>query len=229
MISLFRLHRCFLCATAVALLLCSSTTAQEVERSYVTSTGKATVYTVPTHAIFWLHRTITAEKVNLALEESTKVDPAIREALTLKELHPTLLETSTPTIVSVEQNTVRVSTELRFSMSTYMAGESNLIRFGELCEQLKAIAAGVGAELTGPQFMTTEKSSVTQEAVQEAAKDAFPAAAGAAAALNVSVRTVDTMDVGTITWNAPPDTEATFPTVVQIACTAEVRVTYLLE
>lgn len=229
MTPLSRFYRMNLCIATAALLICGGALAQEVERSFVTSTGKATVYTAPTHAVFWIHRTIAAEKVNLALEESTKVDPKVREALTQKELHPTLLETSTPAVVSVQENTVRVSTELRFSMSTYLAGESNLIRFGELCEQLKEIAAGLGGELTGPHFMTTEKSSVTQEAVQEAAKDAYPAAVGAAAALNVAVRAVDTMDVGTITWNAPPDSEATFPTVLQIACTAEVKVTYILE
>lgn len=214
---------------SAASLLCDNTLAQEVERSFVTSTGKATVYTAPTHAVFWLHRVIKAERVNQALEESTKVDSAIRDGLTQMELHPTLIETSTPAIVSAKDSTVRVSTEVRFSMGPYLAGESNLIRFGELCEQLKEVAAGLGAELSEPGFMTTEKRTVTQEAVQEAAKQAFPAAKGAAEALGISVQTVDTMEVGAITWNTPPDTEAVYPTVLQLACTAEVKVTYILE
>ena len=216
------LRRTALRATAVALLLCAAAGAQDVERSFVTSTGKATVYTAPTHAVFWIHRTLAAEKLNLALEESTKVDAAVREAIALNELHPTLIESSTPAIVSV-------STELRFSTSPYAAGESAMIKFGELCEQLKEIGAGLGGELTGPHFMTAEKGAVTQDAVKEAAKEAFPAAAGAAEALGVAVHSVDLVDVGTITWNAPPDSEATYPSVVQIACTAEVRVTYILE
>lgn len=223
------LRRTALRATAVALLLCAAAGAQDVERSFVTSTGKATVYTAPTHAVFWIHRTLAAEKLNLALEESTKVDAAVREAIALNELHPTLIESSTPAIVSVHENTVRVSTELRFSTSPYAAGESAMIKFGELCEQLKEIGAGLGGELTGPHFMTAEKGAVTQDAVKEAAKEAFPAAAGAAEALGVAVHSVDLVDVGTITWNAPPDSEATYPSVVQIACTAEVRVTYILE
>lgn len=223
------LRRTALRAAAVTLLLCAAVPAQVPERSFVTTSGKATVYTAPTHAIFWIHRTIAAEKLNLSLEEGTKVDAAVREAIALKELHPTLLESSMPAIVSVHENTVRVSTELRFSTSPYAAGESAMIKFGELCEQLKEIGAGLGGELTGPHFMTAEKGAVTQDAVKEAAKEAFPAAAGAAEALGVAVRSVDLVDVGTITWNAPPDSEATYPSVVQIACTAEVRVTYILE
>jgi uncharacterized protein YggE len=114
-------------------------------------------------------------------------------------------------------------------MTAYAMGENAMVKFGELCEQMREITAGLGSELTGPHFITTEKAAVTQDAVQEATKDAYPAAVGAAAAMNVTVRAVDLVDVGTITWNAPPDTEATFPTVAQIACTAEVRVTYVLE
>ena len=214
---------------AMALALCAALPAQEPERSFVTTSGKATVYTTPTHAVFWIHRTLVADKLNLALEEGTKIDAAVREVVTLKELRPTLFETGTPTIVDLHENTVRVSTELRFSMSPYAAGESAMIKFGELCEQLKEINTGLGGELTGPHFVTTEKGAVTQDAVKEAAKEAFPAAAGTADALGVAVRSVDLVDVGTITWNAPPESEATYPTVAQIACTAEVRVTYILE
>jgi hypothetical protein len=179
--------------------------------------------------VFWIHRTLVADQLNLALEEGTKVDAAVREAVTLKELRPTLFETGTPAVVSLHENVVRVSTEIRFSMSPYAAGETAMIKFGELCEQLKEINTALGGELTGPHFITTEKSTVTQDAVKEAAKEAFPAAAGAAEALGVAVRSVDLVDVGAITWNAPPDTEAVYPTVAQIACTAEVRVTYILE
>jgi uncharacterized protein YggE len=213
----------------MALLLCATASAQEVERSFVTTSGKATVYTAPTHVVFWIHHTITRDTLTLALEDSTTVDAAVREVVTLKELHPSLLETSTPAIISSVDNSVRVSTEIRFSMTAYAMGENAMVKFGELCEQMREITAGLGSELTGPHFITTEKAAVTQDAVQEATKDAYPAAVGAAAAMNVTVRAVDLVDVGTITWNAPPDTEATFPTVAQIACTAEVRVTYVLE
>lgn len=213
----------------LALLVGATTHAQEVERSFVTTTGKATVYTAPTHVVFWIHHTITQGTLTLALEESTKVDAAVREVVTLKELHPALLETSTPAIISTVDNSVRISTEIRFSMSAYAMGDNAMIKFGELCEDMKELSAGLGSELKGPHFMTTEKAAVTQDAVQEATKDAYPAAVGAAAAMNVVVRAVDLVDVGTITWNAPPETEATFPTVAQIACTAEVRVTYVLE
>lgn len=230
MMNILALHQQSLRATVtLALALCTAVLAQEPERSFVTTSGKATVYTTPTHAVFWIHRTLVADQLNLALEAGTKVDAAVREVVTLKELRPTLFETSTPAIVSLHENTVRVSTELRFSMGPYAAGESAMIKFGELCEQLKEINAGLGGELTGPHFMTTEKGAVTQDAVKEAAKEAFPAAAGAAEALGVTVRSVDLVDVGEITWNAPPDSEATYPTVAQIACTAEVRVTYILE
>lgn len=213
----------------MALLLCATARAQDVERSFVTTTGKATVYTAPTHVVFWIHHTITQETLTLALEQSARVDAAVREVITLKELHPALLETSTPAIFSAQDNTVRISTEVRFSMSAYAMGENAMVKFGELCEDMKEISAGLGSELTGPHFITTEKAAVTQDAVQEAAKEAYPAAVGAAAALNVAVRSVDLVDVGAITWNTPPDTEAAFPTVAQMACTAEVRVTYVLE
>lgn len=202
---------------------------EKIELPRVTTSGKATVYTPPTHVQFWIHRTITAEKLSLAMEEGMKVDPSVREVITLQELHPTTIETSTPAIVSVPENAVRVSTEIQFSMSPYSMGENSSIKFGELCEQIRAIVAGLGGELSGPHFITTEKAAVTQDAVQEAAKDAYPAAVGAAAALNVAVRSVELVDVGAITWNAPPDTETSFPTVAQIACTAEVRVTYAIE
>lgn len=202
---------------------------ERVEAPRVTASGKATVYSTPTHVQFWLHKMITAEQLDLAVKESANVDPAVREIVTARELHPTVLETAMPAITALAENQVRVSTELQFSMSPYAMGENSSIKFAELCEQLKEIAATLGSELSGPIFITTERSAVTQDAVQEAAKEAYPAAVGAAAALNVAVRAVDLVEVVTITWNAPPDTEATFPTLAQIACTAEVRVTYTLE
>jgi uncharacterized protein YggE len=214
---------------AVALILCVSLPAQEPERSFVTTSGKATVYTTPTHAVFWIHRTLVADKLDSALKDGTKGDAAVREAVTLRELRPTLFETGTPAIVSLHENVVRVSTEIHFSMSPYAAGEAAMIKFGELCEQLKEISAGLEGELTGPHFITSEKGAVIQDAVKEAAKEAFPAAAGAAEALGAAVRSVDLVEVSAITWNTPPETEAVYPTISQIACTAEVRVTYILE
>lgn len=202
---------------------------QEQPITIVTSTGIGTVYTRPTHAVFWFHETAAADTLEAALKASAKLGTVLREFTVEKELRPTLFEISTPAVVDLESCQVRTSIEIRFSMAPFAAGEAGAARFGALCDQLKAFAKDQHCELSHPGFMTTEAAAVVQDAVVEATKNAYTAAAGAATALGTGIRSVDTVDVSAIRWNSPPDTEATYPTLEQLACTAETRITYWLE
>lgn len=203
----------------------------EYRPTTVTSTGKATVYTVPTHVSFWIHRTEAAETLDVAIKAVAGQDAAVREALTLKELRPVTIETSTPAIIedpAAAQQVVRVSTELRFSMATYVTAETGQPKFGELCEAMKSLAVGLGT-VSGPHFVTEQKNAVVQDAVREAAREAHPAGLGAAESMNTTIRTVESMEVLSVRWNEPEDGEATYPTIAQMTCTAEVRVRYVVE
>jgi len=202
---------------------------QESAITIVSSTGVGTVYTRPTHAVFWLHEVVTAETLELALKSSASLGTAFREFTVEKELRPTLFEISTPAVMDLEGCQVRTSIEVRFSMAPYTAGESGASKFGALCDHLKAFAKASNCELSQPDFVTTEAAAAVQDAVAEATKNAYTAAAGAASALGTTIRSVDAVEVGTLRWNDPPDTEAQFPTIEQLACTAEARITYLLE
>ena len=203
--------------------------AQAPAISLVTSKGVGTVYTRPTHAVFRLHETVTGETMEAALKASQDFGTAFREFTVLKELRPTLMEVSTPAIVTLESREVRTSIEIHFSMTPYANGEAGAAKFGALCDQLLAFAGERGCALKKPDFITAEKAAVIQDAVQQASENAIIAAEGAAAALRSSIRAVDTVEIGEVTWNQPPETETSYPTLEQIACTAEVRLSYVLE
>ena len=203
--------------------------AQEAERAFVSSGGTGTVYVPPTHVVFWFHKLETAESLTESLAGSVAFGPAIREAFAQQELRPSKVESSAPAVVSLEGNAVRVSVEAQFPMAGYAGGEIGAAKLGELCDQIKAIAKSAGCELAGPRFVTAEKNAAIQSAVEEAAKNALTAAIGAEKALHAPIRAVELVEVEKITWNAPPDTEVTYPTIEQVACTAAVRVSYILE
>lgn len=238
--ALMRVIRCT--ALAALLSICAPALAQpeasppgapgvEYRPTTVTSTGKATVYTVPTHVSFWIHRTEAAETLDGSIKALAGQDGAIREAVTLKELRPVSIETSTPAILEDESaalTVVRVSTELRFSMATYVAAETGQVKFGELCEAMKAVAKDKGL-LSGPHFVTDQENAVVQDAVREAAREAHPAGLGAAESMNTTIRTVESMEVLSVRWNEPDEGEVTYPTIAQMTCTAEVRVRYVVE
>lgn len=216
-------------ALGLLLALTTGAQAQEIDRAFVTSDGTGTVYANPTHVVFWLHRTVTSDSMETSITESAEMGPALRAWLSEHEVRPALVELRPPAVVSLEGNAVRTSAEIRFSMASFTGGDAGAARFGELCDQMKVLATAIACELTDPQLITTEKNAVIQEAVAEAAKNAYTAAAGAATALGATIHSVDLIEVGGIAWNDPPETEATFPTVEQLACTAAVRITYILE
>ena len=202
---------------------------QEPTLALVTSKGTGTVYTRPTHAVFRLHETVAGDSVEAALKASQSFGIAVREFVVEKELRPTLVEISTPAIIALATHEVRTSIELHFSMTPFASGEAGTAKFGELCDQILAFALKRGCELAKPDFITSEQASVIQDAVEEATKNALVAAVGAAAAMNTAIRSVDAVEIGELTWNAPVDSGASYPTVDQISCTAEARVTYLVE
>lgn len=203
--------------------------AQEPEFSLVTSTGTATVYTEPTHAVFWIHETTGADTLEAALEPDAPLEPALRQFLAQNEIRATEIEASAPGNINLEPPTTRTSVKLRFTMSAYAGAGSGARKFGALCDLLKEFAEAPGRELSGPEFITSDQAEVVEAAVRNATTEAYTEAAGAAAALNTRIRSVDMVEVESITWNAPPGSETAYPTLDQIACTAKTRVTYLVE
>ncbi len=215
---------------AVAVLVAGpGLSAQDTIVSFVTSTGSGTVYTRPTHAVFWLHDDIAKENLESALKAAGRLGTVLREFTTVNELRPTLFEVSTPAITSLADSQIRTTIELQFSMAPFAGGEAGAAKFGALCDLLKAFSKENTCQLSTPEFITTEEAAVVQNAVEEATKNAYTAAAGAARALGATIRSVDVVEVGQIKWNAPAESKVTYPTIEQIACTAEAKITYLLE
>jgi len=219
----------FIVMTVLAGPLVFSAMAQEPVLALAVSKGTGTVYIPPTHVVFRLHATVTADTMEASLKASGKLEEVLREFMVLQELRPSTFEVSAPAILSVEGNTVRSSAELRFSMAPYAGGEAGAAKLGALCDVMQQFAQEQDCVLSKPDFVSTEKDSVIRNAVHEATKNAYTAAAASAAALGATISAVDTVEVGEITWNGPADTEVVYPTVEQIACTAEARLTYLLE
>ena len=117
---------------------------------------------------------------------------------------------------------------LKFSMAGLVGGETGAAKFGALCDLLNVLGEKLLCRVSEPDLVVAEGRRIIQEAVQEATRQAFTAASGAAAALGVDIRTVERVKVRSVEWNNPPNTEATYPTIERVACTARVTVTYTL-
>lgn len=204
--------------------------AQEVvEYSYVVSEGVGTVYIPPTHVRFWFHKTLSEGDLKEGLQAVEPLELALREHLIGREVRPSKLEFYAPAVTSLAEGKSHVSAELQFSMAGLIGGETGPARFADLCEEMRGLAEAFGAHVTGPELLVAEKDVTIREAVEEATKQAFTAASGAARALDGTIRSVEQVKVDEIIWNAPPDTQADYPNTEVIACTARVTVTYIIQ
>ncbi len=223
----------FRCRTLVALLLVSTAVplrAQEVvEYSYVVSEGVGTVYVAPTHVRFWLHKVLSEGDLKAGLRAVEPFDLAMREYLNGREIRPSSLEVFAPAVTSLSEGKSQVAVELRFSMAGMIGGETGPARFADLCEQMRAFGEAFESVVSEPELVVAEKETAIRDAVEEATKQAFTAASGAASALGGSIRSVEQVKVDGIDWNAPPDTQADYPNTEVIACTARVTVTYIIQ
>lgn len=204
--------------------------AQEVvEYSYVVSEGTGTVYVTPTHVRFWLHKELSNGDLKEGLSAVAPLDVAMREYLNGREIRPSSLEVFAPAVTSLAEGRSRVAVELRFSMAGMVGGETGPARFADLCEQMRAFGGAFLASVSEPELVVAEKNVAIRDAVEEATRQAFVAGSGAANALGGSIRSVEQVKVDDISWNGPPDTQADYPNIEVIACTARVTVTYIVQ
>ncbi len=212
----------------VALVVQFKSIAQEPESSFIVSDGVGTVYAPPSHVAFWLHFSLPEGDLRRGLAAAKPIEGQLREFFANRESRPVTTDIYPPHVASLEEGRSKVTVELRFSMAGLMGGETGAAKFGGLCEEIKVLGKKLVCGVSEPAMVIAEDSVTIQEAVHEATKQAFTAASGAAAALGAEIRTVERVKVLEITWNDPPDTEAIYPNIERVACTARVRVTYVL-
>lgn len=202
---------------------------QESDVTFVTSDGVGSVYMPPSHVSFWLHYPLPEGDLSEGFPAARALDVALREYLAAQELRPTSTDVYPPSLIALEGSLAETSVEVRFSMAGLVGGELGAIKFGGLCEAMKTLGAALGCRVSNPNLLLAEKNVPIQDAVAEATKQAFVSASGAAAALGATIRSVAEVKIGEVVWNNPPETEATFPNIETIACTASVQVTYELQ
>ncbi|MBX3176617.1 MAG: hypothetical protein KF886_04595 [Candidatus Hydrogenedentes bacterium] len=227
------------CARALALIAAAlvaatlspgpAATAQEPEHALTTSRGVGTVYARPAAVTFRIQKTEAGDSVEAAMAGALALERDVREALAKSELRPALIEVTAPALLSIDAPAVQSVVTLEFPMAPYAGAEAGPAKFAGLCDRMKELAAGAGGQLLGPELRVADEAAVIQEAVRESARNAYIAAAGAAGAMGASVSAVELLEVESITWNAPPDSPAAYPSVDTVACTVVTRVTYLLD
>ncbi len=202
--------------------------AAESETAHVVSDGVGTVYVPPSHVRFWLHYELPVGDLETGLVASTALEVPLRAYLGARELRPSSLEIDPPHVASLEESRSTIAIALSFSMAGLVGGEVGAAKFGNLCESIKLLGQDLGYTVSGPHLEIAESAAVIKDAVQVATEQAYIGASGVAAALNGAVREVERVTIQGIEWNNPPDTEASYPTIELIACTARVQVTYKL-
>jgi uncharacterized protein YggE len=203
-------------------------TAQEIDPARVVSEGVGTVYAPPSHVSFWLHFKLPSEDLESGLVAGRLSEEQFRSYLSGREFRAASIDVYPPAVLSLEEGTSQVSVELRFSMAGLVGGEIGTEKFGALCDAMKLLGKEFTCQVSGPHMILGEEAVVIQEAVQEAVRAAFTAASGAATALGSSLQAVQRISIRSVEWNAPPDTEASYPNIESVACTVRVSVTYLI-
>ena len=213
---------------ALLLLCCADVSSQEAVVPVVTSTGKATAYTTPTHVVFRLVRAVEGESLDAAMIVAKAFEEQLPKQVAAEDLHPTDIHVYAPVIAEMSEKKLVVVAELVFSTASFANLESGPRLFAGFCDKMAALAEQVGCDLEGPAFESSRSAATESEAVAQATENAYPAAEAAAGALNSAVYSVDKVEVVAVSWT-PEENDKTTPSLRRIGCRAEVRVTYALD
>jgi uncharacterized protein YggE len=200
--------------------------AQEVSVTLIESTGVGTVYAVPTHVHFWVHRELEGEKVEEAAARAEALVSELRVAIEATELPRAVLEASAPAVTELSKRRVLSSVSVRFPLQQYTEAEKAARTFGALCDTMLEVARTVEGTLSGPVLEAEDRDTLVNQAVLLATENAYPAAAAAAEALKSGFYSVDSVRIDAITWNETPGSEALEPNLRRVSCTASLRVVY---
>ena len=80
--------------------------------------------------------------------------------------------------------------------------------------------------LSDPEFIAGDPESVMADAVARATENAYPPAEAVALAVKTNIYAVDKVEVLSVDWDQKPEDQSS--EVPQIACKAQVQVTYAL-
>ena len=129
-------------------------------------------------------------------------------------------------IASTEEKTVHGGVLARFTMSPFNAVVTGPVGFAALCDKITAMAAALGAKLTGPKYLPADNDSAAAQAVTKATENAYSAAESLAFALKSAIYSVQQAEILELTWSEKPAESS--GEVPQLSCTAKVRITYQL-
>lgn len=201
---------------------------QEIPAAYVESDGEATITVGPNLVSFWFHFGVREGSMEDAVGVAEGFDNRLNVALQEANLQPVDFEVTPIAVNSLEPPSVYVGAQTVFSMANYAKPGEGAKLFAQLCDSIRAVAAKLECEVSGPVFEVNDKEGIIRQAVSAATERAFPSAESVARALKNTVWAVDTVRVLEVTWNKDLIAPRPVPNIREVACTAKVRVTYAL-
>lgn len=194
----------------------------------LTSTGTATIVVPPTSVEFVLRY----ESKGATIEESMTAAQKFRENMTAalagKEWKASDSFYAPPAVSTLKEKTARTFARLVFPMTAYSNPETGPKDFGRCCDFLSGIAQGLGATLEEPTFRVNDEDVTEQAAVSAATENAYSLAPAVAEALHGSISAVDSVEILSTEWNNKPDAKPEKANLREIACTAKVKVSYIV-
>ena len=192
----------------------------------IESMGVATVDVVPEYVVFWLHKQNEGETRVASMAEALRFGGALGKALAERELGASDVSYSAPAIEDATRPCVRVSARIRVGMARFSNRETGPGLFAGLCDDMVALAEGLGCALEGPLLDVEDRKGTESTAIGMATRDALPAAQSLAEIMSAHVVAVERVVIQECSWNDPPELRFPLPNLGRLTCTARVRVTY---
>lgn len=194
----------------------------------VSSTGSATIFVPPSSVQFVMRYESKGATFEEAMTATEKFRDKVRAAFEEKQLKPTDLTFSGPSVADINQKLVALTVHSVFPMAPYARQDTGPMEFAKFCDTMTALAQTLGLPIEGPLLKPEDESTTADSAVNTAAENAYGPAAAAATALHCAIASVDSIEIQSIEWNTKPGTPESPPTLREITCQAKVKVTYLL-
>ncbi len=210
----------------MAILLLSSALCHGAERPVIVNVGEATVLTLPGQVEFRFVRHFTADTLEDSVEQCDTFLRAATQAIRGAELQPTEIRTMPPLIISMPQRQTQASFSVRFSMAVFNTPRTGPKQFGALYDKLAQLAETMKCTLSAPRLIAADEEAVMAAAITRATENAYPSAEAVALAVKSSIYAVDTVEILAVEWQQVPEKQTA--ETPQIACRAQVRVTYAL-
>lgn len=211
-----------------ALAACAAAFAAPAGVSTIQTGGEATVYGLPTHAVFWVEKVHDGADFEAAMKAAEGFGELLRAETSGFEIPPGDFNALAPALADLDARRVKAAVRMQFALGNLGGPDTANARFAKLCGQILAAAQKLEAEARGPRFEAANAEALMRQAVGEAVSNAYPAAEAASAVLGEPIFAVDRVEVLETAWNAPSEVWDNTPSLRQVAVTVKVAVTYAL-